>query len=257
MSWRIKRIATSGIDIKRNASRNMVVDKYYMVIGLSGAQIVMNGTISTSQGVSFFNRILSTSAQRPRDERWDGTARGGRESTEYLPTIIIAACVMYHVILQATMVAHTHTHTHTHTRARARAYKYTYEISRNLLSWEKQYRSLDAVDARTRLCISWRFGCAGHYRYRNKSKSREQAWRPFAIRRRERESFINLCANVFPTGLMSSSTFAMGGPSRSGYRGKWESRDSPLIFESRNSDLNRTGDKMEITGESILRFRSW
>jgi len=114
----------------------MVVDKYYTVIGLSGAQIVMNGTISTSRGVSFFNRILSTSAQRPRDEPWDGTAKGGRESTEYLPTIIIAACVMYHVILQATMVAHTHTHTYTHThthgRARARAYKYTYEISRRL-----------------------------------------------------------------------------------------------------------------------------
>ena len=219
MSWRIKRIATSGIDIKRNASRNMVVDKYYTVIGLSGAQIVMNGTISTSQGVSFFNRILSTSAQRPRDEPWDGTAKGGRESTEYLPTIIIAACVMYHVILQATMVAHTHTHIHTHTHARAHINIHTRFLA-DLLSWEKQYRSLDAVDARTRLWISWRFGCAGHYRYRNKSKSREQAWRPFAIRLRERESFINLCANVFPRGLMSSSTFAMGGPSRSGYREK-------------------------------------
>lgn len=62
----------------------------------------MSGTIGISRGCPFFIRILSASARRPRGGCRDGW-RG--EGTEYLSTIIIAACVMYHVVLQAVMVA--------------------------------------------------------------------------------------------------------------------------------------------------------
>jgi len=88
-------VGSRGTGEERNASGDASVDKYYTVIGLSSAQIAMSGTIAISRGCPFFIRFLSASARRPRGRRNVGEGSG------YLSTIIIAACVMYHVVLQA------------------------------------------------------------------------------------------------------------------------------------------------------------
>lgn len=190
-----------------NESRNTTVDKYYTVIGLSSAQIAMSRDDRRFSGVSFFFSFLSASARRPRGRRNVG------EGTEYLSTIIIAVCVMYHVVLQADSSVYTHTH------GASRSYPPRGREKEREERRERERRR-GPFDTRTRPCISRRFDRAGHYRRRNKSKPREQAW-PFAIRRRERKLHKSPRANdVLPRtgGLMSSGPCC--GRTRAGCRRK-------------------------------------
>lgn len=100
-------------------------------------------------------RFLSASARRPRGRRNVG------EGSEYLSTIIIAACVMYHVVLQADSSVYIRIH--------GGLAELPSERER-----EKREKDDGPSDTRARPCISRRFGRAGHYRRRNKSKPRER-----------------------------------------------------------------------------------
>lgn len=93
---------------KECEQRNTAVDKYYTVIGLSSTQIAMSGTIAFLGGVSFF---LFVSSPPPREGRTADVETSVRGS-EYLSMIIIAACVMYHVVLQAAIVAYIYIRIH-------------------------------------------------------------------------------------------------------------------------------------------------
>lgn len=112
-----------------------------------------------------------------------------------------------------------------------------------------------------RPCISRRFDRAGHYRRRNKSKSREQAW-PFAICRRERKLHKSPRANnVLPRAgdLMSSGPprSFVGGRRRAEpglCREKWESRGFSVSLSSLG--LIRIEIKWKSSIEKAPRSRS-
>lgn len=127
--------------------------------------------------MSFFPlRFLSAFVRRPRGRRNVG------EGSEYLSTIIIAACVMYHVVLQADSSVYIRIHG---------------GLAELPSKREKERKKDDGPsDTRARPCISRRFGRAGHYRRRNKSKPRERERPGHLLFAAERESFINLRART-------------------------------------------------------------
>lgn len=85
--------------IKRNASRNTAVDKYYTVIGLSGAQIAMNGTIGISRrGVLFFfySHPLRLRAKAARGGRRDIGAARARNTFRRLLSRLVSCIMSYY-----------------------------------------------------------------------------------------------------------------------------------------------------------------
>lgn len=108
-------------------------------------------------------------------------------------------------------------------------------------------RSLNAIDARACPCISWRFGHAEYYRRRNKSKSERTGLAICYSPPRERKLHKSLRANdVLPRAGETLCHLVLVSV---------DTAKSESPFSS--SSCNRTGDKMEIAGESILRSRSW
>lgn len=139
----------------------------------------MCGTIGITRGcLFFFIRFLSASARRPRGGRRN-VGEGLRiPFDDYYRGLCHVSC------RTTSRDSSVYIYIRIHIGSLLRCY--LYRERKTMVPWPTRG---------TCPCISRLFDHAGHYRRQNKSKSREQA-RPFAIRRRERESFINLCART-------------------------------------------------------------